>query len=347
MKYLNRKLFRDILRNWTQFFSVFLMAFLSVLIFVGLQGAWHGLEVSLEEYINTYNLPDAWVQSIVFSENEIEQFENISGVDTVSSKIRVTTYMQTDESEDKYIILDTFNNTEMDFKLLEGRAPNISEEGVWINKEYANANSISVNDYINIEYGNVECSLKVLGIVQSADRIYFTGTLEYIAPNYSNYGYGYISENTLKNCMKYQGGANVLEIYGNNKELRNMAEDILGSKFVAYYDRNTLVDVSESLDRVGQIKNLSYMFSCIFILLAILAMYTTIRRLIETQTKEIAVLKALGFSNIKIGIHYAGFGAIVGLSGTGLGMAISPVLSSFVLWTQKSMFSIAEWKISY
>ncbi len=52
MKYLNLKLWRDLRNNWQQFFSVFLMSLLSVLIFVGLQGAWHGLEESLDKFIS-------------------------------------------------------------------------------------------------------------------------------------------------------------------------------------------------------------------------------------------------------------------------------------------------------
>ena len=51
MRYLHIKLLRDLRQNWQQFFSVFLMSLLSVLIFVGLQGAWHGLEKSLESYL--------------------------------------------------------------------------------------------------------------------------------------------------------------------------------------------------------------------------------------------------------------------------------------------------------
>lgn len=347
MKYLNRKLRRDVLKNWTQFFSVFLMAFLSVLIFVGLQGSWHGLEVSLQEYIESSNLPDAWVQSVGFTDDDIQQLKEKSGIEDVNEKIRIKTTMQTEKGKEKYIILDTFDNTAMEFNLSSGEEIDISADGIWINKEYAEKNGIDVGEYIDIKYGNNEKSIKVLGTLQSAERIYFTGTLEFFAPNHSNYGYGYISEETLKNTFNYQGLPNVLEVYGGNSELREGVETILGNKFVAYYDRSTLVDVSESLDRVGQIRNLSFMFSGIFILLAILAMYTTIRRLIETQIKEIAVLKAIGFSNKKIGTHYAGFGALVGCGGAVLGMAISPILSSFVLWTQKSMFSISEWKISY
>lgn len=131
------------------------------------------------------------------------------------------------------------------------------------------------------------------------------------------------------------------------RDLRRDIEGILGSKYIAYYNQETLNEVANALDRVGQIRNLSYMFSFIFILLAILAMYTTIRRLIESQTKEIAVLKALGFSNRSIGFHYASFGFLIGGGGALLGALISPLLSWFVLSTQKDMFSIPEWTISY
>ncbi len=347
MKYLNRKLYRDIWKNWTQFFSVFLMAFLSVLIFVGLQGSWHGLDVSLEEYIEFSNLPDLWLQGIGFTEDDIHQIESISGIEDVNEKVRIKTTVQIEDAHEKYVILDTIDNTEMKYNILSGENVDINTEGIWLNDEFARENQISSGDYIEIQYGSIKRKVKVIGTLQSADRIYFTGTLEFLAPNYSDYGYGYISEKTLKDILEYRGMSNVLEVYGEDTALREKVEDILGDRFVAYYNRNTLVDVSEALDRVGQIKNLSFMFSCIFILLAILAMYTTIRRLIETQTKEIAVLKAIGFTNKKIGTHYASFGALVGCFGAVLGILVSPILSSFVLWTQKSMFSISEWKISY
>ncbi|MFR0771543.1 MAG: hypothetical protein ACLSH6_05810 [Limosilactobacillus pontis] len=65
MKILNRKLFRDIRYNWTQFMSVFLMAALSIIVFVGLQGAWHGLKDSLNNYLAENHLPNYWIQEVM------------------------------------------------------------------------------------------------------------------------------------------------------------------------------------------------------------------------------------------------------------------------------------------
>ncbi|MFD1901174.1 hypothetical protein GQR36_16325 [Enterococcus termitis] len=54
-------------------FSVFLMSFLSVLVFVGLQGAWGGLEKSLDTFTKGANLADSWVYSTGFTKEDTEK----------------------------------------------------------------------------------------------------------------------------------------------------------------------------------------------------------------------------------------------------------------------------------
>ncbi|MGL4663112.1 MAG: ABC transporter permease [Culicoidibacterales bacterium] len=347
MKYLHLKLRRDVKNNWTQFFSVFLMAMLSVAIFVGLQGAWHGLEISVNTYIKDSKLPESWVYGTNFDANDVNSFKQIKGVDTVVEKTRIKATESRDDVE-KYISLDTFDGTHQVPHLVSGESISLDmEKSVWLNQEYATANNISVGQSIEMKLSNHTTKLTVKGLIQAVDKMYYTGTLEFIAPNYANYGYGLVSEKTVKDHFGYTGGHNILEIYGTPSDIRKEAEGILGGKQIAYYDQHTLVEVSEPLDRVGQIRNLSFLFSFIFILLAILAMYTTIRRLIDKQTKDIAVLKALGFSNREIGWHYASFGLLIGGLGSFAGTLIAPLMSFFVLETQKSMFSIPTWTIAY
>lgn len=340
MKFLNIKLRRDLLRDWRQFFSVFLMAFLSVLIFVGLQGSWRGLEVSLEEYNTSSNLADSWVYGTGFNEQDISDIKATKGVKEAAEKTRIKVAVSGVGKQEKYLSLDSYSNKNIS-KLTSVKGEAIDEKNtgdVWLNKEYANENNLKIGDKINVKYAEKSYELKIGGLIQSAERTYYTGSPEFIAPNYSNYGYGFITENTLKNTLHYQGLPNVLELRNQNRDIRENIEDVLGEKHIAFYNQATLSDVSNALDRVGQIRNLSFLFSFIFILLAVLAMYTTIRRLIETQTKEIAVLKALGFSNRLVGTHYASYGLLVGGGGALLGTIVAPVMSLFVLSTQKQCF---------
>lgn len=350
MKYLNLKLRRDLKNNWQQFFSVFLMSMLSVLIFVGLQGAWHGLEESLNQYISSSNLPTVWVQASNLTNEDIKKIEAISGVDRVRSKTRLNIPVENGGKEsEQYLILDSFDKASSQIaNVIEGeKFSNDSSDGIWINKEYADSNNLSIGDKIKLDISQKTTSVTILGFVQSADRIYFAGSLEYIAPNYKDYAYGYISEKSLANLMHAKLPANLIEIYSDRDDIRKELEDILANKLLSYHNQTTLTDVSEATDRVGQIRNLSYLFSFIFILLAILAMFTTIQRLIESQTKEIAVIKALGYSNRQVSLHYISFGLLVGSMGAVLGAVFSPVMSLFVLETQKNMFSLPKWQIAY
>ena len=349
MKYLNLKLRRDLRKNWQEFFSVFLMSFLSVLIFVGLQGAWHGLEKSLDSFISSSDVPTIWVQTTSLTDDEIKKINSLDGVRSVISKTRIITALDSKSNSDKYLILDSFSNSSQQIAtVIEGtKFSNVSDNGIWINEEYATSNNLSVGDDLNITLSGRTANVEIVGLVQSADRIYFTGSVEYIAPNYNDYAYGYIAERTLNKLLNTQVSNNLIEIYSSNTDIRDEIENILGDKLVTYYNQKTLADISEATDRVGQIRNLSYLFSFIFILLAILAMFTTIRRLIESQTKEIAVIKALGYSNSQVTRHYISFGLFVGAFGAILGALVSPAMSWFVLETQKSMFSLPNWQIAY
>lgn len=342
MKYLNRKLRRDVQRSWSQFFSVFLMAFLSILMFVGLQGSWRGLEVSLNQYINQTHLANYWIQATNVTDNDLDKLKSLSGVRRVYSGTRLQA-----KQGSRQIIVDTISSSANKLHVVSGQKVNESTNGIWLNYEYAKAHHLKAGETTTVKYGEQAVKLKITGIVQSSDRIYFTGTQEYIAPNYDNYAYAYISNQTLRTQFHYQGPQNIVEIRGNHSHMRSAIEKTFGSRLVTYYNRTTLSDVSNALDRVGQIRNLSYLFSTIFILLAILAMYTTIQRLIADQMSEIAVMKALGISNRQLGWHYGSFGLLVGGLGALAGAIVSPAISWFVLSTQQMMFSIPHWTIAY
>lgn len=341
MKYLNIKLLRDLKNQWAQFLSAALMAFLAILLFVGLQGAWKGLETSINQYSRNNNLANYWVQVTNVKSNDIPRLKEISGI----KKIAVGTQFQA-TSHHHQITVEGFNKQLTYLYPVNGKILSHNSKGIWINKEYARGNKIKVGDAISLKYENTKAAFKVEGIIQSPSKLYYTGTSDYIAPNYSKYGYAYVPIQYLK--KKYPViNNNYLEIYGYHKDMRKQVETIFGKRLIRYDNRATLEEVSTGFERVKEIRNLSYLFSFIFILLALLAMATTIRRLVKDQMSEIAILKALGFTNRDIGFHYGNFGLLIGGIGVTLGFLCSPLVSLFVLSTQKAMFSLPTWHLAY
>ncbi|ALT83005.1 hypothetical protein [Streptococcus lutetiensis] len=151
-------------------------------------------------------------------------------------------------------------------------------EGIWLDRNFVEKNHLKLDDDVTLVIANQTIHFPIKGLVESADKIYFTRSIEYLAPNSKNYTYGYVPEKALAKMTRGHTTNNALDIYAKKGDIRHNIEEILGKHLFSYDNQKTLTEVSEATGRVGQIRN----FSFIFIFLAILAMFTTIRRLIES-----------------------------------------------------------------
>ena len=77
---------------------------------------------------------------------------------------------------------------------------------------------------------------------------------------------------------------------------------------------------------VNQAKQLIYIFPVIFYLVAILIILTSISQLINRESKNIGILKALGFKNSQILFHYMKIFMVLGLIGSILGIILGPII---------------------
>ena len=149
MKYLNLKLRRDIRRHWQQFFSVFLMSLLSVLIFVGLQGAWYGLEKSLDSFISKSSLPDVWIQADSINNKQIEELKKLSSVKKVVAKTNLVAKVDLKSDSEKYISLDSFDDSSQKVITVDkGNKLSRKTEGLWLDSKFAQKNHLKLGDKI-------------------------------------------------------------------------------------------------------------------------------------------------------------------------------------------------------
>lgn len=350
MRILFKKLFRTIIKNWIGFFSAFLMVFLSLLFYIGLQGTWYGMDKSLTNYMNQSKVADSWVQASYISSDQFHTIEKIKGIDILSETLSINTSARVKDNNKKKSVnlnISTFNASGISrLKLMGGKKLDKSKSGIYLNKPFADANNLKVGDYVSVNSSTGFKELKVLGTVLSPDSLYYTGSSEYTTPQYKEYGYGFISDETLRNDFLDMSPKYNLTM----RTSRNVEKEIqksLGSSFITYQTRATNPNISMAVNRVSQIKRLSLMFSALFALLAILAVYTTIQRLIIVQVKDIASLQAIGYSKKVIVLYYSSYGFIIGVGATLLAWVIAPLLSNFVLDSQKAMFSLPKWTIAY
>ena len=91
----------------------------------------------------------------------------------------------------------------------------------------------------------------------------------------------------------------------------------------------------------------SMMFTGMFLLIAVLSVVTTMNRFVRRQRTQIGTLKALGYRNRRIILHYVGFGFWTGLLGVVTGtIAGSLSIGNVFLAEQMDMFIVPEYSLS-
>jgi ABC-type transport system, involved in lipoprotein release, permease component len=345
MKFLMKKMIRDMKNMSRQFIAIFLMAFIAMLIYSGMEGTWFGMEKGVAEYFQNTNIANAWILSNHFSESDIEEIQDIKGIKLVEGRsvIDMNVLENTEQSSDVKVTVFSALATSTPLSL-EGEKLNIEAEGIWIDKEYAKENSLLIGDKLNLSYDSQKISLTILGTILDSEYMYYLGNSDEVLPDYKQYGYAYMNENTYQ---KYIGQINVNKLYleyeqnADEVSIKEKVYERNSTEGQIYLNQNQNQSIRGVYDKIQQMYKISIMFSAIFILLALLTIVTTMRRIINIQKIQIGTLKGLGFKESSIILHYALYGFLISLIATALGTLIGPkVLAPILIEAQLKTYTI-------
>ena len=94
---LFQKMLRDIWKDRIQFIAIFIMCFLGVFIYSGIEGVWNGMKKASDQYFSDTNLADCWISGNGFSESDAENIRQLNDVDDAELLSRVTALIKKDE----------------------------------------------------------------------------------------------------------------------------------------------------------------------------------------------------------------------------------------------------------
>lgn len=127
--------------------------------------------------------------------------------------------------------------------------------------------------------------------------------------------------------------------------LSDAIDDTLKDGYAVFTTRNETAGIKMMDSEMEQHKMIGSMFPVIFMLIAILAIITSMNRLVNTQRVQIGTLKALGFSKGKIALHYMNYGFWPSLTGSVLGLIVGPLTIPHLFYSSmKSYYTLPQWK---
>lgn len=189
-----KKFIRDIKHNIPQFITIFLMAFLAMVLYTGLASEVYSVKSAMSSYHKQTHLADEWIIGENFDSADVTKLQKINGIETVQLRLQ-----QKDSGEDGTVVYMNFENSDSLSQplVVEGEDYDpTDQEGIWLNARFAAENNISLGQDYQITHNGSLKTYVVKGFIWDAEYEYYKDDVA-IEPDYQTVGYAYASINSL------------------------------------------------------------------------------------------------------------------------------------------------------
>ena len=198
---LIKKLFRTLWHYKAQFISMVIMIALGVGVFLGFNIEWYSLEVSTQEIFDKTGFADFRIYSDKgLSQEDLEKVLAIDGVEDATRYLSVNTAVKDDT--DTIALTVSTNMNVSGVMLMEGEPYSETDpEGIWLSDSSAAANGIHTGDKLTLTYKTITVSGTVKGLIKSSEYLICVPDETQMMPDYTSYGYAYISPVMLEKSV--------------------------------------------------------------------------------------------------------------------------------------------------
>ena len=314
-----------------QVFAITLVIISGVATFIMFITTMHSLDRTRNSFYNDYNFADVFVYLKRAPESLKEKIKEVPGVNQVET--RVSAYVKLDISGFPEPVTGHIISVPDDGQPLMNRlyirkgrlADPAKDNEVVINENFANAHGFNLGDQFAAIIQGKWKKLTITGIALSPECVLVMRPFS-MSPDFKRYGILWMSRKAISRAYNMEGafndivltlypGANVNEVL---RELDNIVDRYGG--FGAYARKD---QISHRLlnEEFNMLRNMSKIFPTIFIFVAAFLLNVVMSRTINTQREQLAALKAFGYDNIAIGIHYAQLVFLIIFAGLVFGIA--------------------------
>lgn len=318
---LLKKLFRTAWKYKAQFLSMIIMIAIGTGVFVGFHMEWYSLEKNTNSFFEDTDYADFRIYNETgFTSDDIAAISSIDGIDASSRILSVNVDVK--DSEDTLSLFALEDYTVSKMLILEGIEFDKNCDGFWLSDKYAAANGYRLGDTLTLTYRGIQIEGKIVGLVKSSEYTVCVADSNQLMPDYNNFGFVYASPDKIfkELGMEYYPQINIKS--GMSKKALEDALNDLSVKTTLVLSKELHMSYAGPQSEIEEGKTMGSILPVLFLAIAILTMVTTMHRIAANEKTQIGTLKALGFRDLKILMHYSSYGLVLGIIGSGLGILL-------------------------
>jgi putative ABC transport system permease protein len=331
MKILDLKLLRNIWGMKGQALAISLVIASGVATFIMSISTMHSLKQTQTIFYRDHRFADVFALMKRAPENLKYRIQEISGVEKLESRVVAPVKIIIRDFPDPVTgqlisIPDSGEPLLNSLYLRQGRLPEpFRDNEIVIGEAFAEAHDFIPGDDLGVVINGKIKNFSIAGIALSPEHIYQMPPGAFF-PDFERYGVMWMRRTPLSTAYDMEGSFNDITLTLSSDAGTEDVIDRLDNILKPYgglgsYSRKDQLSHRYLSEEFRSLENMSTMFPVIFLSVAAFLLHVVISRLIRMQREEIAILKAFGYSNTDIGIHFLKLVFLIVLAGVAGGTA--------------------------
>jgi putative ABC transport system permease protein len=346
MQALDKKLFRDFARLWLQGLAIAVVLACGVAILLTAFGMNTALTDTRDAYYERNRFADIFTDTRRAPLTIVPDVLDIAGVYAAEPRVQGVAILDLPERDEVAMgqILswplddDPLLNVPV---LRTGTYPAAPNE-VMVNAAFAEANGFVVGDVFHANINGQRRALTISGTALSPEFIYTIGPGA-LMPDNEGYGILWMTEASVAAAYDMEGAFNHLALRISAEAVPEDVMDALDVLLDPYgglgaYDRSSQVSDSFVSAEIDQLQGMAVVVPPIFFAIAAFLVGMVISRIVALDRAEIGLLKALGYSDIEVSIHYLLLAALIAVVGVAIGWSLGTILARLMAWQYARFF---------
>ena len=337
MHALDKKLLRDFRRLWAQALAIALVLACGVAVLVTTFGMHTALEETRRAYYEGNRFADVFAATRRAPLTLMAEIEAIDGVLAAEARVQGAAILdlpgRVQTAVGQVISLPASGENDLNVPILiAGRLPDPTTPGeVAVNAPFAEANGFRPGDTFEANLDGRKRTLTITGTMLSPEFIYTIGPGA-LMPDNEGYGILWMPERAAQAAFDMEGAFNFVSLAlargANVEAVKERLDDFLEPYGgLGAYDRsqqqsNAFIDAE-----ISQLRSTALILPPVFFGISAFLVNMVIGRIIALERSEIGLLKALGYSDIEISIHYLLLAGLVAVTGVLIGWIVGNWLS--------------------
>ncbi len=337
---LFKKTIRDMKSAWAQSLALAVIVALGIAGLISMDGAYRDLSTSYNYAYDTLHFADVDFSVQAAPESAIEKVAQLDGVKAVTGRLVIDTGYELPSGEP---IRSRFVGIPADAQpavnslhIREGRYLRPDDrDAVLLESHFAKFYNLHPGDEVTPIVNGRKVSLKIVGVAASPEYLIVSRSKQDVLPSPRTFAVLFAPLSQVQSLFGMEGKINdVVILVKPDADRSKVIQEVKGVLKPYGITGITPKEHQPSNEALGLdlegFKETAYLIPALMLFVAAMAVYIMLGRTVHAQQPQIGLMKALGYSDGAVMLHYLMYALAVGIIGSILGIVLGQPLGSSI-----------------